>query len=95
MREAIPVKWIEDYLKRIKHLENDYFCDDGKGASLDSIFKQEVERMMDEYDLEERVAERDGKEYVICEKKIEVVERMPNGYTLTRESYVPLRENNG
>lgn len=46
---SIPIEWIKDYIKHIYRLDLDY---DPGSCSLDDVVKQELERMIDEYEYE-------------------------------------------
>lgn len=87
MREAIPIAWIKDYLKHIKNLEYDY---DPNYNTLDEIVRDELLNMLNEWDIEEQICEKNGEDYVLCTRKVEVIGRMPNGYTITKEYYEPI-----
>lgn len=87
MREAVPINWIKDYLNRLKGLDVAY---DDSNLSLDEIVKDEFLTMLNEYDIEEQIAEKNKEDYVLCTRKVEVIGKMPNGYTITKESYVPV-----
>lgn len=93
MRNLIPRKWIEDYIKRIKDIEVNYQNNDGYFyGDLDDVVKQEMETMLNEYDIEEQIAEKNREDYVLCQRRVEVIGRMPNGYTITKEFYEPVGE---
>lgn len=47
MPKEIPIVWIEDYLTHIKRLDLEY---EPNTCSLDDVVKQEIERMVDEFE---------------------------------------------
>ena len=49
MPKEIPIAWIKDYIKHINRLDLEY---EPNTCGLDDVVKQELERMIDEYERE-------------------------------------------
>lgn len=80
----IPISWIEDYITYIKNV--DLSVDEGSCLDWDEFIKNQIRDMVNTWE-EEYVDD-----YVLCEKKREVIEKRPNGETIVKEYYVPVGE---